>query len=316
MEDNRADRVISFRVDEESAGKRLDVIITEQAEGVSRSMAQNLLGDGRVLVNGRTEWKKNRKPECGDLLELSVPVYEEAAVLPEDIPLDIWYEDDDVLVVNKPRGMVVHPGAGNTTGTLVNALLFHCGSCLSDLNGPVRPGIVHRIDKDTSGLLMVAKTNDAHASLARQLAEHSTTRRYLALVRDNIREEEGTVDQPLGRDPKNRLRRAVNGENPKRAVTHFRVLERYGPVTLVECRLETGRTHQIRVHMAYIGHPLLGDPLYGPRKTRSEAEGQFLHAAVLGFRHPVTGQYLEFRADPPEPFQHELDLLRMKYGVR
>ena len=222
----------------------------------------------------------------------------------------------DVIVVNKPRGMVVHPGAGNMTGTLVNALLFHCGDRLSDLNGPVRPGIVHRIDKDTSGLLMAAKTNEAHASLARQLAEHSTTRRYLALVRDNIREEEGTVDQPLGRDPKNRLRRAVNGENPKRAVTHFRVLERYGPVTLVECRLETGRTHQIRVHMAYIGHPLLGDPLYGPRKTRSGAEGQFLHAAVLGFRHPVTGQYLEFRADPPEPFLHELDLLRMKYGVR
>ena len=219
-------------------------------------------------------------------------------------------------MVNKPRGMVVHTGAGNMTGTLVNALLFHCGDRLSDLNGPVRPGIVHRIDKETSGLLMAAKTNEAHASLARQLAEHSTTRRYLALVRDNIREEEGTVDQPLGRDPKNRLRRAVNGENPKRAVTHFRVLERYGPVTLVECRLETGRTHQIRVHMAYIGHPLLGDPLYGPRKTRSGAEGQFLHAAVLGFRHPVTGQYLEFRADPPELFLHELDLLRMKYGVR
>lgn len=308
--------MISFRVDGENAGKRLDVIIPKQAEGVSRSMAQNLLGDGRVRVNGQVEWKKNRKAEPDDLVELSVPAYEEAAVLPENIPLDIYYEDEDVIVVNKPRGMVVHPGAGNMTGTLVNALLFHCGDRLSDLNGPVRPGIVHRIDKDTSGLLMAAKTNEAHASLARQLAEHSTTRRYLALVRDNIREKEGTVDQPLGRDPKNRLRRAVNGENPKRAVTHFRVLERYGPVTLVECRLETGRTHQIRVHMAYIGHPLLGDPLYGPRKTRSGAEGQFLHAAVLGFRHPVTGQYLEFRADPPEPFLHELDLLRMKYGVR
>ena len=225
--------MISFRVDGENAGKRLDVIIPKQAEGVSRSMAQNLLGDGRVRVNGQVEWKKNRKAEPDDLVELSVPAYEEAAVLPENIPLDIYYEDEDVIVVNKPRGMVVHPGAGNMTGTLVNALLFHCGDRLSDLNGPVRPGIVHRIDKDTSGLLMAAKTNEAHASLARQLAEHSTTRRYLALVRDNIREEEGTVDQPLGRDPKNRLRRAVNGENPKRAVTHFRVLERYGPVTLV-----------------------------------------------------------------------------------
>ena len=236
----------------------------------------------------------------------------ETEVVPENIPLEIVYEDDDVIVVDKPRGMIVHPADRTVSGTLVNALMYHCGDRLSDVNGKFRPGIVHRIDKDTSGLIMAAKNNEAHASLERQLFLHTVTRRYLALVRDNIKEETGTVDMPIGRDAKNRIRRAVNGIGCKHAVTHYRVIERFGSATLIECVLETGRTHQIRVHMAFINHPLLEDPLYGWRKDRTKAVGQMLHAAVLGFTHPSTGRYMEFQSEPPAVFTERVALLRKR----
>lgn len=271
-----------------------------------------------MTVGGEVISSKKLKPDKGTLVEVTVPDPEVPDVEAEDIPLDIVYEDDDVIVVNKPRGMVVHPAPGNLSGTLVNALIFHCGDSLSSINGVKRPGIVHRIDKDTSGLIMAAKNDFAHTELSRQLFEHSVTRRYIALVRDNLKSDEGTIDEPIGRDRVDRKKRAVGGSNPKRAVTHYRVLERFGTCTLVECRLETGRTHQIRVHMAYIRHPLVGDPLYGngddhirmPGLKLKVDGGQMLHAGVLGFTHPRTGEYLEFRADPPEDFQALLEKLR------
>ncbi|MBR5230213.1 MAG: RluA family pseudouridine synthase, partial [Firmicutes bacterium] len=219
-------------------------------------------------------------------------------------------EDDDVLVVNKPKGMVVHPAVGNYTGTLVNAIMYHCGDRLSSINGVIRPGIVHRIDKDTSGLLMIAKNNKSHESLSAQLAEHSITRRYVALVHNNFAEDGGTVDAPIGRDPKNRLRMAVTKENSKHAVTHWQVLERLGKYTLIDARLETGRTHQIRVHMAYRNHPLVGDMVYGPKKPSLTEDGQMLHAKVLGFIHPSTGQYMEFARPLPDSFEKVLEKLR------
>ena len=261
---------------------------------------------------------KKLKPKAGSVVQVTIPDPEDLDVEPEDIPLDIVYEDDDVIVVNKPRGMVVHPAPGNMSGTLVNALLFHCEGTLSSINGVKRPGIVHRIDKDTSGLIMAAKNDAAHTDLSRQLFEHSVTRRYIALVKDNIKEDEGVIDQPIGRDRRDRKLRAVNGSNPKRAVTHYKVLERFGSCTLIECRLETGRTHQIRVHMAFMRHPLLGDPQYGRGDESVRVQGrsikisggQMLHAGVLGFRHPATGEYLEFKAEPPEDFRKVLDQLR------
>ena len=239
-----------------------------------------------------------------------MPEPEILSVEPEDIPLDIVYEDEDVLVVNKPRGMVVHPAVGNYTGTLVNAILYHCGERLSSINGVIRPGIVHRIDKDTSGLLMIAKNNMAHESLSAQLAEHSITRRYTALVYHNLSKDTGTVDAPIGRDPKNRLRMAVTTQNSKRAVTHWTVLERFGKYTLIEAKLETGRTHQIRVHMSHIKHPLVGDMVYGPKKQALTEEGQMLHARVLGFVHPRTGEYMEFERPLPEEFEQVLRKVR------
>ena len=287
-------------------------------EDISRSRAQQLIEQGNVQVAGAVIASKKLKPKAGDIVEVIVPDPEELDVEPEDIPLDIVYEDDDVIVVNKPRGMVVHPAPGNQNGTLVNALLFHCAGSLSSINGVKRPGIVHRIDKDTSGLIMAAKTDFAHTELSRQLFEHSVTRRYQALVRDNLKDDEGTIDEPIGRDRKDRKKRAVDGSNPKHAVTHYRVLERFGSCTLVECRLETGRTHQIRVHMAYIRHPLLGDPVYGHGDETVRVAGmsvkvtggQMLHAGVLGFVHPRTGEYMEFRADLPDDFKNLLDKLR------
>ena len=287
-------------------------------EDISRSRAQQLIEQGNVQVAGAVIASKKLKPKAGDIVEVIVPDPEELDVEPEDIPLDIVYEDDDVIVVNKPRGMVVHPAPGNQNGTLVNALLFHCAGSLSSINGVKRPGIVHRIDKDTSGLIMAAKTDFAHTELSRQLFEHSVTRRYQALVRDNLKDDEGVIDVPIGRDRKDRKKRAVDGSNPKRAVTHYRVLERFGSCTLVECRLETGRTHQIRVHMAYIKHPLLGDPVYGHGDETVRVAGmsvkvtggQMLHAGVLGFVHPKTGEYMEFRAELPDDFRSLLDKLR------
>lgn len=233
----------------------------------------------------------------------------------EDIPLDIVYEDDDLLVVDKPRGMVVHPAVGNESGTLVNALMFHCKDRLSSINGVIRPGIVHRIDKDTSGLLVVAKNDIAHELLSQQLADHSITRKYEALVFDNLKQDEGTVEAPIGRDPKNRLRQAVTWQNSKNAVTHWKVLERFGAYTLIEARLETGRTHQIRVHMAYIRHPLVGDQVYGPKKQPFNVCGQLLHAKILGFVHPKTGEYMEFESKKPAIFYETLVKIRGHKGA-
>ena len=282
---------------------------------MSRSHIQGLFDIGGIRVNGQQCTTKNYKTSEGDIVEVTIPDPVELNIEPENIPLDIVYEDDDVLVINKPRGMVVHPAVGNMNGTLVNAIMYHCGDRLSSINGVIRPGIVHRIDKDTSGLLMVAKSDKAHLSLSKQLYEHTITRKYMALVQDNIKQDEGTIDLPIGRDPKNRLKKTVNGIGAKDAVTHFTVMERYGEYTLVECRLETGRTHQIRVHMAYIKHPLVGDPLYGSKKQVFNVNGQLLHAGVIGFVHPETGEYMEFTSELPEEFSQVIDKLRKEAGL-
>lgn len=286
--------------------------MAELIDELSRSYAQNLFDIGGVRVNDHQCTVKKYKVQIGDVVEVSVPEPQKLEIEPQNIPIDIVYEDDDVLVVNKPSGMVVHPAVGNHDGTLVNAIMYHCGERLSSINGVVRPGIVHRIDKDTSGLLMVAKTDKAHISLSKQLYEHSIVRRYYALVQDNIKQDNGTIDLPIGRDRKNRLKKTVNGLNPKEAITHYKVVERFGEYTLVECRLETGRTHQIRVHMAYIKHPLVGDSLYGSKKQNFNTMGQLLHAGVLGFVHPVTGEYMEFKADIPDKFREILEALRYR----
>ena len=303
-------RKVELTVAEEMSGKRLDSVLAGMMPEYSRSFIQKLFENGSITVGGDPCSEKKRKAAAGDIVEITIPQPERLEVEAEDIPLDIVYEDDELLVVDKPAGMVVHPAPGNHSGTLVNALMYHCGDALSSINGVIRPGIVHRIDKDTSGLLMVAKTDRAHNALSAQLAEHSITRRYKAIVYSNIKEDEGTVDKPIGRDPGNRLRNAVVYTNSKNAVTHYRVLERFGGFTLVEAVLETGRTHQIRVHMAYIRHPLLGDTLYGPAKNRYGAKRQMLHAEVLGFVHPVTGEYMEFNSPLPQDFEDVLAKLR------
>ena len=292
-------------INEELKGTRLDKALSDYLDGVSRSYLQKLIKEGYVTVNDRPE-KASFKLNVQDRVMVTLPDEEPVDILPEDIPLDILYEDPELLVVNKPKGMVVHPSAGHSSGTLVNALLYHCSGQLSGINGVQRPGIVHRIDKDTTGALVVCKTDLAHQSLAAQLKEHSITRRYRAVVHHNIREDEGTVDAPIGRHPVDRKKMAVNYRNGKRAVTHYGVLERFGDYTYIECRLETGRTHQIRVHMSHIGHPLLGDEIYGPAKCPFRLQGQCLHAMVLGFLHPVTGEYLEFTAPLPEYFEQLL----------
>ena len=292
----------------------MDSVLSLILQEYSRSYLSKLIEDGAVLVNGNPETSKKYKVKEGDEISIRIPEAKPLDVEAEDIPLDIVYEDDDLMVINKPRGMVVHPAAGNYTGTLVNAVMAHAGDSLSSINGVIRPGIVHRIDKDTSGLIMVAKNNRAHESLSAQLKEHSITRRYVALVYDNIVNDNGTIDAPIGRDPKNRLRKKVNGEAPRRAVTHYKVLERYGKYTLCEMKLETGRTHQIRVHMAYIKHPLVGDPLYGPSKQPAFLKGQMLHAKVLGFVHPTTGEYMEFTQELPEDFLE--NMRRLGIGIQ
>lgn len=297
-------------IDAEQQGTRIDLVLSLSLAETSRSFIQKLFEKGKISVNGEICTSKKYKVKNGDQVELIIPEPEILTVEPEDIPLDIVYEDDDVLVVNKPKGMVVHPAVGNYNGTLVNAIMFHCGDRLSSINGVIRPGIVHRIDKDTSGLLMIAKNDMAHESLSRQLAEHSITRRYQALVYHNFKEEEGTVNAPIGRDPKNRLRQAVTELNSKHAVTHYQVLERFGAYTLIEAKLETGRTHQIRVHMSHIKHPLVGDLVYGPKKHTIKVEGQMLHAKVLGFIHPRTGEYMEFDSQLPAYFEDILKGLR------
>lgn len=285
---------------------RIDKIIAQRFESFSRSQVQQWIEQQHILVNQQPT-KANYKVRPNDRITIQPVEPEVLDVVAEDIPLDIVYEDEDVVVVNKPQGMVVHPSAGHYSGTLVNALMYHIDH-LSGINGVIRPGIVHRIDKDTSGLLMVAKTDLAHESLSRQLAEKTSMRRYIALVHGNIAHDKGVIDAPLARHPKERKKQAVV-EGGRHAVTHFQVLERFGQYTLVECRLETGRTHQIRVHMQYIGHPLAGDPVYGPRKTL-KGKGQFLHAASLGFEHPRTGEWLEFSAPLPDLFEETLEKLR------
>ena len=289
-----------FVIDEEHAGLRADSVLSVLMEDVSRSYIQKLIEGGSVTVDGKPMVSKKEKLRAGAEVVLDLPEPAPCEAVPEDIPLDIVYEDDDLIVVNKPKGMVVHPAAGTLSGTLVNALLFHC-SCLSSINGVQRPGIVHRIDKDTSGLLVCAKSDAAHRGLSEQLAEHSVTRRYRAVVFGRLRDDSGRIDAPIGRDPKNRLRMAVvpGGKN---AVTNYRVLTYMNGFTEIEARLETGRTHQIRVHMTSIGHPLLGDTVYGPAKQPYKLNGQMLHAGILGFVHPVTGQYMEFEAEPPEEY--------------
>lgn len=305
----------NFIIDEDNQSTRIDSVLSLLLPDTSRSFIQKLIEGGNLTVNGKSCTKKKYLTTAGDRVELRVPEPEQLKIEAENIPLEIVFEDEDVLVVNKPKGMVVHPAVGNYTGTLVNAVMYHCGDRLSSINGVVRPGIVHRIDKDTSGLLMIAKNDMAHESLSAQLAAHSITRRYTALVYDNLVQDEGSIDAPIGRDPTNRLRQAVTTQNSKRAVTHWRVLERFGRYTLIEARLETGRTHQIRVHMAYIKHPLVGDPVYGPKKQNLTQGGQMLHAGVLGFVHPRTGDYMEFTAPLPAYFEEILQKLRHG-GVR
>jgi 23S rRNA pseudouridine1911/1915/1917 synthase len=291
---------------EEQKGDRIDKAVSMLDSEWSRTQVQQWIKEGHVLVNG-TPVKSNYKCSINDKIEIFIPDPEVLDVLPEEMDLDIYFEDKDVLVVNKPRGMVVHPAPGHLTGTLVNGLMAHCKD-LSGINGVLRPGIVHRIDKDTSGLLMVAKNDMAHESLVNQLVEKTVTRKYKAIVHGVIPHDFGTIDAPLGRDPKDRQSMTVVDDG-KHAVTHFHVLERFNAFTLVECQLETGRTHQIRVHMKYIGYPLAGDPKYGPKKTL-EIDGQALHAGVLGFTHPRSGEYLEFEAPLPVDFKQLLDQLR------
>ncbi|MFE4521337.1 RluA family pseudouridine synthase [Cytobacillus firmus] len=292
-------------IPDEQAGERIDKVLSTLNADWSRTQVQQWIKDGNVLVNGQKP-KTNYKCSADDRIEISIPDPEELDVVPEEMDLDIYYEDQDVLVVNKPKGMVVHPAAGHGTGTLVNGLMAHCKD-LSGINGVMRPGIVHRIDKDTSGLLMVAKNDMAHESLVNQLMNKTVTRKYRAIVHGVIPHDYGTIDAPIARDPKDRQSMSVV-DNGKHAVTHFQVLERYRDFTLVECQLETGRTHQIRVHMKYIGYPLAGDPKYGPRKTL-DIGGQALHAGVLGFKHPRSGEYLEFEAPAPAYFKELVDNL-------
>ncbi len=291
----------------ESAGERLDKFIADNSE-ISRSYAAKLCEDGAVVSDGAALAKKY-KVSGSETIEISVPKPAEPEAKPENIPLDIVYEDDDVIIVNKPRGMVVHPAAGNETGTLVNGLLYHCGGGLSAINGVVRPGIVHRIDKDTSGLIIAAKNNAAHLSLAEQWQSSKPLRKYVALVNGNIKEDEGTINKPIARHPGDRKKMAVVSGG-REAITHFKVLERFGLYTLVECTLETGRTHQIRVHMASIGHSIVGDKTYGIKKERFNLNGQLLHAKTLGFIHPSTGERMEFTSELPDYFANILNKIR------
>ncbi|MFB5266231.1 RluA family pseudouridine synthase [Paenibacillus enshidis] len=309
LEDHEGGELLEWTVDTTAAKTRIDKYLADRMTDVSRSQIQLWIGDGRVLVNGAAV-KANYKLLENDRIELSIPEPESVEIVPEDIPLNVVYEDADVIVINKPRGLVVHPAPGHASGTLVNALMYHCHD-LSGINGELRPGIVHRIDKDTSGLLMAAKNDKAHASLAAQLKDHSVTRRYIALVHGNLSHDQGTVDAPIGRAAGDRKMFTVTDRNSKHAVTHFLVLERFGDYTLLELKLETGRTHQIRVHMKFIGHPLVGDPMYG-RSKGIRMDGQALHAAILGFVHPKTRDYLEFSAPLPQDMEDVLASLRSR----
>lgn len=301
---------ICLQVDSAYAGERIDKYLAEVMSDYSRSFLQKQLKDGNVIVNEKKA-KASLKVAEDDEVCISIPENKEPDIVPEDIPLDILYEDQQLLVVNKPKGMVVHPSAGHYSQTLVNALMFHCKDQLSGINGVLRPGIVHRIDMDTTGALVVCKTDLAHQSLAEQLKVHSITRRYRAIVHGRLKEDFGTIEGTIGRHPTDRKKMAMNVKNGKPATTHYKVLERFEQFTYVECELETGRTHQIRVHMSSIGHPLLGDVIYGPKKSAvSGLQGQTLHAMVLGFIHPTSGKYMEFIAPLPEYFKKLLKKFR------
>ncbi|WP_313180306.1 RluA family pseudouridine synthase [Lacrimispora sp.] len=299
-----------FVVAPEEAGVRIDRYLSDQCQDISRSYLQKLLKEQSVLVEEKPV-KSNYKVNAGDRISLTLPEIREPEIIPEEIPLDIVYEDKDIILINKPKGMVVHPAAGHYSGTLVNGLMSHCRSELSGINGVMRPGIVHRIDMDTTGVLIVCKNDMAHNSISEQLKEHSITRKYAAIVHGVLKEDEGTINAPIGRHPIDRKKMSINEKNGREAVTHYRVLERFRQFTYIECQLETGRTHQIRVHMASIGHPLLGDSVYGPAKCPFRLTGQTLHAGVLGIIHPRTGGYMEFTAPLPDYFEELLRKLRL-----
>lgn len=303
------EQIAHLRIEPELDGERLDKAISIVMDDMTRSSAQKLIEQGCVTKNG-IALSKSYKVCTGDAIDVVVPQPVALEVKAENIPLEIMYEDDDLLVVNKPKGMVVHPAAGNHEGTLVNALLAHCGSSLSGINGVIRPGIVHRIDKDTSGLLIVAKNDFAHQRLAAQIKAHSFTRMYEAVVYGNLKDDDGTVDAPIGRHPVDRKRMAVTEKNSRNAVTHYHVIERFSGFTHVQLKLETGRTHQIRVHMAYLGHPVAGDAVYGPKKVITALHGQCLHARVIGFVHPRDGRYMEITSELPAYFTDYLNQLK------
>lgn len=304
------DRTKIFEVNECEKGERLDVFLAKAMNEVSRSNIQKNIACGQVTVNDKIV-KTNYKVKASDSIIVTMPEVKPLELMAEDIPIDVVYEDDDIIVVNKSRGMVVHPATGNYSGTLVNALLEHCDD-LSGINGVARPGIVHRLDKDTSGVMIAAKSDRAHISLAKQIKEHTASRRYLTIVHGNIKEEQGVIKGPIGRHPSDRKKMAVTFVNSKEAITNFRILERFGDYTLVECKLLTGRTHQIRVHMAYIGHPVVGDPKYGPERGHFAIVGQALHSKELTIHHPVTGESMVFNATLPDDMQRILIDLRKK----
>lgn len=297
-----------YHVTEQDQGMRIDQFLCKRQPDVSRSAIQKWIKDGNVLVQGKA-CKANYRIHKGDTIALFVPEPVEVSIQPQDIPLDILYEDKDLLIVNKPKGMVVHPAPGHPDGTLVNAIMYHCKESLSGINGEIRPGIVHRIDQDTTGSLIVCKNDQAHIKIAEQIKVHSINRIYRGIVIGHPAEDEGLVHAPIGRNPNDRKKMAINEKNGKDAITHYRLLKRFKDYSYMEFKLETGRTHQIRVHMASIGHPLLGDVLYGPKKYPYKLQGQTLHAAVIGFVHPTSGEYLEVEAPLPDYFKYLLEIL-------
>lgn len=309
MKDETENSASIRRFTVEESGMRLDRYLADRLDDYSRSYIQKLITDGNVSVNQQAV-KANYKTAAEDKIEIVIPAPEELHILPEEIPLDILYEDTDVLVVNKPKGMVVHPAPGHYSGTLVNAILYHCKGELSGINGILRPGIVHRIDMNTTGSLVICKNDKTHRNLAEQLKEHSITRKYHAIVYGNLKDDRGTINAAIGRHPIDRKKMSTKAPNGRRAVTHYQVLERFGHFTYIECSLETGRTHQIRVHMSSIGHPILGDDIYGPAKSPYKLEGQVLHAKILGFVHPSSGAYIEFDAPLPDYFRNLLENFR------
>ncbi len=300
---------MKIKIDSTDSGRRIDVFLNENLEEFTRSYLQKCIENGHVTVNSKTV-SKNYKLVGGDEIELSVPQPKELDAVPQEIEVDIVYEDDDVVVVNKPKGMVVHPAPGNSDGTLVNALLYHCGGSLSGIGGVIRPGIVHRIDKNTSGILVVAKNDTAHLSLSHQMKEHSINRIYFGVVHGSIKEDSFTIDRPIGRSSSDRKKMSTTAKKSKEAVTHVTVIDRFRDFTLCKFQLETGRTHQIRVHLASIGHPLAGDDVYGVKKVKKSLNGQCLHAKTLGFSHPRTGEYVEFSAQLPDYFNKFINTLQ------